>query len=246
MPHGADFDGAAAAVAGVPELRAELRLRRHLLEQPPSPVPGRRSTSTAAILWANLHLLFWLSLVAVRHRLDGREPLRRRCRWPSTACVLLLCGDRLLHPVAASLLAHHGRDSPLARAIGRDFKGKISVVLYAVAIPLAFVQPVARVRALRRWSRSCGSSPTGASSARSQRTTRRAVSSVGGRPRGQRGLQVLHRPQAAVRRDDRLHGQPQLLDLLGEVDEGRARRRERAGAGCERRSASKTAFSFGR
>ena len=34
------------------------------------------AASTAAILWANLHLLFWLSLIPVRHRLDGREPLR--------------------------------------------------------------------------------------------------------------------------------------------------------------------------
>ena len=41
--------------------------------------------------------------------------------------------------LAKSLVAHHGSDSALAKALGRDFKGKISVVVYAAAIPLAFV-----------------------------------------------------------------------------------------------------------
>ena len=63
VPHGADLQALQPAVAGVPQLRAELRLRRHLLEQPPPPAPRRASTSNGAVLWANLHLLFWLSLV---------------------------------------------------------------------------------------------------------------------------------------------------------------------------------------
>ena len=39
------------------------------------------------------------------------------------------------------LIAYHGKDSPLARALGKDFKGKISIAIYVAAIPLAFVQP---------------------------------------------------------------------------------------------------------
>ena len=63
VPHGDDAGRAAAAGPGVPELRAELHLRRHLLEQPPPPAARHASRSPARILWANLHLLFWLSLI---------------------------------------------------------------------------------------------------------------------------------------------------------------------------------------
>ena len=61
-PHGTDLAALQAAAASVPQLRPELRLRRHLLEQP-SPSAARGTSVTGGILWANLHLLFWLSLV---------------------------------------------------------------------------------------------------------------------------------------------------------------------------------------
>ena len=128
--------GAAAAGAGVPQLRAELRVPRHLLEQPP---PHAHATErvNGGILWANLHLLFWLSLVPFVDRLDGRERLRarsdrgvRRGAAPG--------GGRVLHPAAHD---HRGQgpDSLLRAALGRDVKGKLSPVLYVVAILLAFV-----------------------------------------------------------------------------------------------------------
>ncbi len=60
------------------------------------------------------------------------------------------------------LLALHGRDSVLAVALGSDFKGKISVVIYVIAIPLAFVSTWIWAVCMSWW-RSCGSSRTGES-----------------------------------------------------------------------------------
>ena len=89
-----------------------------------------------AVLWANLHLLFWLSLVPFATRWMG-ETISPRCRRRSTACVLLLAA------IAYTILPNDdhrapGPDSVLRSAIGGDRKGKISLVLYAVAIPLAW------------------------------------------------------------------------------------------------------------
>jgi len=89
-------------------------------------------------MWANLHLLFWLSLVPF---VTGWMGENRFAPLP----VAVYGGVLLLAAIAyfiltRALLALHGRDSLLARAVGRDFKGKISVVLYAVAIPAAFVR----------------------------------------------------------------------------------------------------------
>jgi uncharacterized membrane protein len=89
------------------------------------------------VLWANLHLLFWLSLVPFGTAWVGET---RFSAWP-----VALYGTVLLFAAIAyfiltrALLAIHGIDSVLASALGRDFKGKVSVVVYLVAIPLAFV-----------------------------------------------------------------------------------------------------------
>ena len=99
----------------------------------------------------------------VRHRLDGREPLRAAARPPRTAS----CCSWPASPTTSSRRRSSPRratTSTLAAAVGRDLKGKISPVIYAVAIPLAFVNRWIARRALRRWSRSCGWCPTGASS----------------------------------------------------------------------------------
>ncbi len=89
------------------------------------------------VLWANLNLLFWLSLIPLATAWMGENHFA-----PLPVAVYGVC---LLGPAVAyyilvrALLAHHERDSALARAIGVDFKGKISVVVYVLAIPLALV-----------------------------------------------------------------------------------------------------------
>lgn len=92
-----------------------------------------------AILWANLHLLFWLSLIPFGTAWLGREGL-------ASLPVGLYGVDLLLAAVGyyilvRALIAHHGKNSTLAKAIGDDLKGKVSVVLYAAAIPFAWVLP---------------------------------------------------------------------------------------------------------
>ncbi|HYE96391.1 MAG TPA: TMEM175 family protein [Rubricoccaceae bacterium] len=91
------------------------------------------------VLWANLHLLFWLSLVPFATAWVGDTAF---APWPVAlyGAVFLCCGVAYFI-LTRALLAHHGPDSPLAAAIGRDTKGKASVALYAAAIPLAFVHP---------------------------------------------------------------------------------------------------------
>jgi uncharacterized membrane protein len=90
-----------------------------------------------AVLWANLHLLFWLSLVPF---VTGWMGHHHAASVPTAVygAVMLLAASAywvLQH----TILAQQGPDSLLARALGADFKGKISPVLYAAAIPLAFV-----------------------------------------------------------------------------------------------------------
>jgi len=93
------------------------------------------------ILWANLHLLFWLSLVPVATAWMGEyhaAPL------PTAVYggVLLLSGIAYVI-LQQTIIAHQGPHSRLAAAVGRDVKGKLSTTLYALAIPLAFVhQPI--------------------------------------------------------------------------------------------------------
>lgn len=89
------------------------------------------------ILWANLHLLFWLSLTPFVTSWMGENHF---AAWPVALYgVVLMCAGIAYYILSQTLIAHHGKDSPLAKAVGSDFKGKISVVLYAAAIPLAFV-----------------------------------------------------------------------------------------------------------
>jgi len=92
-----------------------------------------------ATLWANLHLLFWLSLVPFTTAWIGENHLDS---WPVAVygAVLLMAGVAYYILVQA-LIRLHGKSSTLGTLIGRDSKGKASIVLYAIAIPLAFVQP---------------------------------------------------------------------------------------------------------
>ena len=89
------------------------------------------------ILWANLHLLFWLSLIPFVTSWMGENHF--------AALPVALYGAVLLMAACAyfilarALIGLHGKGSELALALGRDFKGKVSVLVYAVAIPLSFV-----------------------------------------------------------------------------------------------------------
>ena len=92
-----------------------------------------------ATLWANLHLLFWLSLVPFTTAWMGDNDFTS---WPVAlyGVVLFLAGIAYFILVR-TLLAVHGPESTLSASIGSDRKGKISIVIYAPAIPLAFFRP---------------------------------------------------------------------------------------------------------
>lgn len=92
---------------------------------------------TGAALWANLNLLFWLSLIPfVTEWMD--EYHFSNIPVATYGFVLIMCG--LSYNLLARVLASQcGKNSALAQAIGRDWKGKLSIVIYAVAIGLSFV-----------------------------------------------------------------------------------------------------------
>jgi uncharacterized membrane protein len=88
-------------------------------------------------LWANLHLLFWLSLIPF---VTGWMGENHFAAWPVALYGTVLLSDAIAYFILTRVLvASHGRDSALAKAVGKDVKGKVSVVCYAVAIPLSFV-----------------------------------------------------------------------------------------------------------
>jgi len=91
---------------------------------------------TGGIMWANLHLLFWLSLTPFVTGWMGENGF-------SAVPTAVYGGVLLMSGVAftillRTILRNEGPDSKLARAVGHDIKGKLSIVLYACAIPLAF------------------------------------------------------------------------------------------------------------
>jgi uncharacterized membrane protein len=89
------------------------------------------------ILWANLHLLFWLSLVPFVTGWMGENQVAPE---PTSLYGVIMLGAAIAYTILQSaIVRHHGVDSGLARAVGRDVKGKASLALYAAAIPLAFV-----------------------------------------------------------------------------------------------------------
>src|SRR5712691_10004467 len=90
------------------------------------------------VLWANLHLLFWLSLVPF---VTGWMGENHFAPVPTAVygVVLLISGVAYLI-LQNTIIAHQGPNSRLAEAVGHDAKGTISAFLYAIAIPLAFVR----------------------------------------------------------------------------------------------------------
>jgi uncharacterized membrane protein len=92
-------------------------------------------TVNGPTLWANLHLLFWLSMIPFVTAWTGQHHFEG----PPVAIygVVLFCAGTAYYILTRCLLAIHEKNSTLAKAVGRDGKGKISIVIYAVAIALA-------------------------------------------------------------------------------------------------------------
>ena len=104
----------------------------HHLLQAAKTVDGR-------VLWANLHLLFWLSLFPFGTAWMGQHDF---APVPVAAYgLLMLLAALAYYALARALIAVPGQPRTLADAIGRDVKGKISPVLFALAIPIALVAP---------------------------------------------------------------------------------------------------------
>jgi uncharacterized membrane protein len=136
VPHGADF---AALRPLIPVFLSYLMSfvflgiywnNHHHLLQAVRRVNGQ-------ILWANVHLLFWLSLVPFATAWMGENHFAAAP--VALYGIVMFCSAIAYTILTVSLVSHHGKDSPLAMALGRDFKGKISLGLYAVAILLSFV-----------------------------------------------------------------------------------------------------------
>ena len=91
------------------------------------------------MLWANMHLLFWLSLIPFATEWAGRNPA---ASVPTAAYgALLLMASLAYWILQRTILKMQGQASLLATALGRDIKGKLSPALYALAIAGAFVSP---------------------------------------------------------------------------------------------------------
>jgi len=92
------------------------------------------------VLWANLHLLFWLSLTPFVTAWLGQSDF---AALPVALYGgVLLCSGLAFYLLTLALVALHGADSALARAVGDARKEKLSMALYVAAVPLAFVQPM--------------------------------------------------------------------------------------------------------
>lgn len=94
---------------------------------------------SGTVLWANIHLLFWLSLIPFGTAWMGENHL-------ATLPVMLYGIILFMSALAYYLLAHslarlHGSDSAIAKALGRDWKGKLSLALYAGGIALSVLHP---------------------------------------------------------------------------------------------------------
>ena len=138
VPHGADWTALAALtpvflsyVLSFVYVAIYWNNHHHLLHT------CKRTDGT--ILWANMHLLFWLSLIPFATGWMGENHFTRL----PTA----LYGVALLMPAIAyyllliAIVRRHGPEGALAKALGRDFKGKVSPVLYVAAIAVAFIAP---------------------------------------------------------------------------------------------------------
>ncbi|HQW69998.1 MAG TPA: TMEM175 family protein [Flavobacterium sp.] len=93
------------------------------------------------ILWANLHLLFWLSLIPFATAWIGEHHF---APFPMMLYgIILMMNGIAFNILQRTIIQHHGKDSLLSKAVGKDYKGKASVVLYLIAVFLTKYYPIA-------------------------------------------------------------------------------------------------------
>jgi len=94
-----------------------------------------------SVMWSNMFLLFWLSLVPVVTGWVGKYPNHAL---PAATYGIVALGSALAYSILVRFIIRaNGRDSTVGRVVGSDFKGNLSVVLYAGGVGLAFVTPIA-------------------------------------------------------------------------------------------------------
>jgi uncharacterized membrane protein len=95
---------------------------------------------SATIMWANFKLLFWLSLIPFATAWVGEHAFKA---WPSAVYGIILMACALAwYLLQSAIIRSQGPESDVRRAIGSDWKGKLSPVLYASGIALSFIRPV--------------------------------------------------------------------------------------------------------
>jgi uncharacterized membrane protein len=94
---------------------------------------------SGGVMWANLHLLFWLSLIPVITEWVGTA---YRSTWPAATYGMVGLGAAIAFTIlVAAIVRADGRQSPVATAIGSDLKGRLSLAVYAAGIGFAFLSP---------------------------------------------------------------------------------------------------------
>ena len=92
-----------------------------------------------AVMWSNLHLLFWLSLIPVATKWVGQA---HQANLPASVYGIVSFGAAVAYGLLVQMIIKaNGRDSPVARGIGADRKGRLSIALFAASVGLAWLNP---------------------------------------------------------------------------------------------------------
>ena len=95
---------------------------------------------SGGLLWANMHLLFWLSLIPFSTAWMGENHFTT---WPVVGYAVNLLACAVAYTIMSVVAVRlHGPGSNLAKAVGRDRKGKISLIIYLLSVPVAFISPL--------------------------------------------------------------------------------------------------------
>lgn len=94
---------------------------------------------SGSVMWANLHLLFWLSLIPVATKWVGQA---HGASLPASVYGMVSVGAAVAYTLLVrTIIRANGRESPVAKAIGSDAKGRLSIVLFAAGLGLAWLSP---------------------------------------------------------------------------------------------------------